>query len=98
LLRQAVDETVGGARERLTQLTTAYLEEPIEDQHVIQLVRRDVNRLSGEKRRTLIRAYQEALPNQIETIIADSIAEDQIACGDARLMARANKLSNLSSK
>jgi AcrR family transcriptional regulator len=86
LLRQAVDETVGEVRERLTQLTTAYLEQPLENQHVIQLVRRDANRFTDGTRDTLIAAYQEALPNQIEAIIADGIGEDQITDGDARLM------------
>jgi len=87
LLQQAIDETVGGARERLTQLTTAYLEQPLEDQRVIQLVRRDANRFADGTRRTLIMTYQEALPNQIEAIIVAGIADDQITNGDARLMA-----------
>jgi TetR/AcrR family acrAB operon transcriptional repressor len=87
LLQQAVDKTIGGARERLMQLTAAYLEQPLEDQHVIQLVRRDANRFTDGTRHTLIAAYQEALPNQIEAIIACGIANDQITSGDARLMA-----------
>lgn len=87
LLRRAVDETVGGARERLTQLTTAYLEQPLEDQHVIQLLRRDASRFADGTRQKLIVAYQEALPNQIEVILADGIVDGQVATGDARLMA-----------
>ena len=87
MLRQAIDETMGGARERLMQLTTAYLDQPLEDQRVIQLVRRDANRFADGTRHTLIAAYQDALPNQIEAIIVDGIADDQITYGDARLMA-----------
>jgi AcrR family transcriptional regulator len=87
LLQQAVDETIGGACERLAQLTAAFLEQPLEEQHVIQLVRRDANRFTDGTRHTLITAYQEALPNQVEAIIADGISNKQIRIGDARLMA-----------
>ncbi len=86
LLRQAVDEE-RGARERLTQLTAAYLEQSLEDQRVIQLVRRDANRFTNKTKHTLVTSYQEALPNQIEAIIIDGIADDQIMSGDAQLMA-----------
>jgi len=87
LLRQVVDETIGGASERLMRLTATYLEQPLEDQHVIQLVRRDANRFTDGTRHTLITAYQEALPNQVEAIIADGISNGQITTGDARLLA-----------
>ncbi|MDX1436237.1 MAG: TetR/AcrR family transcriptional regulator [Anaerolineales bacterium] len=87
LLGQAVDETLGGPREQLSRLTTAFLEQPLEDQRVIQLVRRDANRFTDGTRQTLIAAYQEALPNQIEAIIAEGIANGQIKGGDARLIA-----------
>lgn len=85
-LQMAVD-TGGTARERLTQLTTLYLSMPLEDQRVVQLVRRDSNRFTGETRDKLVAAYQNALPNQIESIIADGITAGDVATGDARLMA-----------
>lgn len=86
LLHAAVD-TSGTAHERLQQLTQTYLETPVQDQQVIQLVRRDGNRFAGEERATLIRAYQRALPDQIETIIYDGIQNGEVAAGDVRLLA-----------
>ena len=85
-LRQAV-ESSGPTKERLHQLTFLYLENPILFQRTIQLVRRDSNRFTGEKREALINAYQEALPNQIEAIVTDGIAAGEIKAGDARLYA-----------
>jgi len=85
LLQQAV-ETKGSSRERLAQLTILFLGQPLEAQRVIQLVRRDTNRFTTETRQKLIIAYQNALPNQIETIIADGIAAHEIVAADARLM------------
>lgn len=77
----------GTARERLEDLTTRYLQLPLQEQRLIQLVRRDNSRFTGDKRTTLVRAYQDALPNQIEHILRDGIAEGEIIAGDARLLA-----------
>lgn len=85
-LKEAVDLD-GTARERLTLLTKLYLTMPLEEQRVVQLVRRDSNRFAGETREKLVTSYQTALPNQIESIIADGMTEGEIMSGDARLMA-----------
>ncbi len=85
-LQEAVDSE-GTARERLTQLTKLYLSMPLADQQVVQLVRRDGNRFTGETRDKLVMAYQNALPEQIESIIVDGIAAGEIKKGDTRLMA-----------
>lgn len=77
---------IGTARERLTHLTTIYLELPLIEQKVIQLVRRDNSRFSGGERDELIRAYQDALPKQIEKIIQDGIDTGEIAAVDARIL------------
>lgn len=84
-LQTAVDED-GLARERLTHLTRLYLELPQVEQKVIQLVRRDNSRFSGEERAELIDAYQNALPRLIEQIIQDGIDSGEIAAGDARIL------------
>ena len=76
-LQVAVDSG-GTARERLEQLTTVYLAMPIEEQRVVQLVRRDSNRFTGETRDKLVTAYQNALPNQIESIVTDGIEAGEI--------------------
>ena len=60
---------------------------PLHEQQLIQLVRRDNNRFTGTERSTLVRAYQNALPNQIETIIGDGIASKELMAGDSRLLA-----------
>ena len=86
LLHQAV-VVEGSAQRRLTQLTRLYLEQPLEEQHVIQLVRRDANRFADEARQQLVVAYQNALPNQIEAIIGDGVAANEIVAGDIRLLA-----------
>lgn len=86
LLQQAVAST-GNSRKRLAKLTALYLGQSLEEQHVIQLVRRDANRFGEKTRQQLITAYQKALPNQVEAIIADGVAADEIVADDARLMA-----------
>jgi len=86
VLQEAVDRS-GSAYERLAYLTTLYLEQPREDQTVVQLVRRDANRFTDKTRERLITAYQNALPNQIEAIIVDGITNDEIMAGDPRLFA-----------
>lgn len=85
ILHEAV-ASEGTARERLEGLTTRYLEMPLQEQRLIQLVRRDNSRFTGDERATLVRAYQDALPNQIERILRDGIAEGEIMAGDARLL------------
>ena len=86
LLQQAV-EASGTAKERLTLLTTLYLALPLDEQQVFQLIRRDANRFAGEERNTLVAAYQDALPNQIEVIIQDGITAKSIRASNTRLLA-----------
>ena len=76
----------GGVRQRLTCLTVLYLDLPLEKQRVMQLVRRDANRFSGEQRTKLVTAYQQALPEQIEKIVADGIRQGEIRANDSRLL------------
>lgn len=85
-LLQAAVESEGSARERLTYLTHLYLEMPQEEQKVIQLVRRDNGRFSGPERDELVRAYQNALPRQIEKIIRDGVASGEITAVDPRIL------------
>ena len=85
LLQQAV-EASGSAQERLIALTNLYLEQPREQQYVIQLVRRDANRFTDKAREQLVTAYQDALPSQIEAIILDGIEAGEITPGNARLL------------
>lgn len=87
VLRPALDYP-GNTRERLNRLTFLYLSQPMIDQRVMQLVRRDAQRFHGETRTRLIRWYQAALPNQIEAIIRAGMLQGEIIDGDATLLAR----------
>lgn len=84
-LFQTAVTTPGTCRERLTRLTQVFLELPPEKRNVMKLVRRDVNIFKDPVRSQLVRAYQSALPEQIESIIKDGIRDGELA-GDARLL------------
>ncbi|MDX1520903.1 MAG: TetR/AcrR family transcriptional regulator, partial [Anaerolineae bacterium] len=89
-VRDLLQDTVtasGTARQRLQCLTTTFLNMPFQEQRMMQLVRRDTNRFQGEARQHLVRAYQEALPNQIEQIVRDGITAGEIVDHNARLLA-----------
>ncbi len=73
-------------RERLARLTRDFLELPDEDRELTRLVRRDINTFSGVERDQLVRAYQVALPEQVEAIVADGIKDGELALGDARIL------------
>ncbi len=87
--RQLFSQSVrmkGTARERLARLTGDFLALPAEERQLAGLIRRDINIFTGEEREHLVRAYQLALPEQIEAIIADGIADGELAPADARLL------------
>jgi AcrR family transcriptional regulator len=86
LFKEAVDSP-GTCRERLYRLTEAFFQLADEKRRLIQLVRRDVNIFRNPERAKLVRAYQAALPNQVEAIIRDGIRDGELADGDARLLA-----------
>jgi AcrR family transcriptional regulator len=76
----------GSCRGRLARLTRAFLELPEEEREVMRLVRRDINIFTGEERDRLVRAYQRALPEQIEAIIRDGIADGELLSRDPRIL------------
>jgi len=85
-LFQTAIETPGTCRERLRRLTQIFLELPREKQDVMKLVRRDINIFKDPVRSQLVRAYQSALPEQIEVIIRDGIRDGELGSADARLL------------
>jgi AcrR family transcriptional regulator len=85
LFEHAVAAT-GTCRDRLARLTRDFLELSDEERELVRLVRRDINTFSGEERNQLVRAYQRALPEQIEAIIVDGISHGELAAGDARVL------------
>ncbi|HLE28453.1 MAG TPA: TetR/AcrR family transcriptional regulator [Anaerolineales bacterium] len=86
LFRAAV-ESRGTCRERLRRMTQIFLELSREKRDLIKLVRRDVNVFKDPLRSQLVRAYQAALPEQIEIILRDGIRDGELAPADPRLLA-----------
>jgi len=85
LFRRAVSMT-GTCRERLARLTTDFFRLPRAERQLITLVRRDINIFSDEIRERLVRAYQAALPDQVERILLDGISDNELETADARLL------------
>jgi AcrR family transcriptional regulator len=84
---QHVTETsTGSCRERLKQSTYSFLLLPGELLGILRLVRRDINIFTDPVRTDLIRAYQMAVPQQVEAILQDGIDSGELGAIDARLM------------
>ncbi len=73
-------------RQRLQQLTQIFLSQPQCKRELMRLVRRDINILEDPQRDRLIRAYQAALPEQIEVILREGIAQGEVKAADPRLL------------
>jgi AcrR family transcriptional regulator len=85
-LFQAAIAGPGTCRDRLRRLTAIFLELPYEEREVMKLVRRDINIFKDPVRSQLVRAYQTALPEQVEIIIKDGIRDGELAPADLRLL------------
>jgi AcrR family transcriptional regulator len=86
LHRQSV-ALAGTCRERLRWLTADFLALPKRERELISLVRRDSNIFTDAARGELVRAYQRALPDQIERIIRDGVRDGERVPCDPRLLA-----------
>jgi AcrR family transcriptional regulator len=86
LMAEAV-ASQGSCCERLHRLTLNFFNLPDEKRKIMKLVRRDINIFKDPMRNSLIRAYQAALPNQVETIIRDGIETGELTEADPRLLA-----------
>jgi len=76
----------GGCRARLRRSVLAFLGLPETTRQALALVRRDVNIFSGPTRDKLVRAYQSAVPEQVEGIIRDGVRAGEVRPWDARLL------------
>jgi AcrR family transcriptional regulator len=85
-LFKAAADIQGSCRERLRRVTATFLELPRERRDVMKLVRRDNNIFGGRVREQLVRAYQAALPHNLEPIIRDGICNGELAQADPRLL------------
>lgn len=85
MLHEAV-EMEGDCQSRLRRLTEIFLELPKEKRDLMKLVRRDINIFRDPARSRLVRAYQAALPEQIESILIDGLENGDLAPADSRLL------------
>jgi TetR/AcrR family acrAB operon transcriptional repressor len=74
-------------RERLYLSLLNFLKLPNYALKVVALVRRDNNLFKDPTRADLIQAYQAAIPDPVETILADGMSNGEIITADARLLA-----------
>lgn len=82
-----VESTCGlCCRERLYLSLLNFLQLPDDTLKVVKLVRRDSNIFKDPIRTELIRAYQAAVPEPVETILADGMANGEIITADTRLL------------
>ena len=86
VLRSVVEAGEATCRQRLHHFTLTFLQLSPEKRELMRLVRRDINIFKDPQREQLIRAYQAALPQQIEKIIRDGITNGEIMAADARLL------------
>ncbi|MBI3243431.1 MAG: TetR/AcrR family transcriptional regulator [Chloroflexi bacterium] len=77
----------GSCRERLRCLTRVFLALPRMRRDLMRLVRRDINAFRGRTRESIIRAYQESLPNLVEPILREGIKRGEVKKGDPRWLA-----------
>lgn len=85
ITQHTAETSTGSCRERLRQSVYSFLEIPQELLRVLRLVRRDINIFNDPVRHDLIRAYQTAVPEQVESIIRDGIASGELPPVDARM-------------
>jgi len=83
---EAERKNTGTSRERLHRITLLFFHLPRDKPAILRLVRRDLNKFKGPTRQQLVRAYQAALPEQLEAIIRDGIRDGEITPVDPRLV------------
>ena len=88
ITQHTTETSSGSCRERLRQSVFSFLQIPEELLGILRLVRRDINIFNDPVRHDLIRAYQTAVPEQVEKIIRDGIAMGELPRVDARMFSR----------
>ncbi len=84
--QDVAESSTGPCRERLFASMFAFLQLPGNLLGILRLVRRDINIFRDPVRAELIRAYQTAVPEQVETIIRAGIEAGELRPLDARLL------------
>ena len=84
--QDAAERSTGPCRERLFASMLTFLQLPGEMLGVLRLVRRDINIFKVPIRAELIRAYQTAVPEQVEAIIRAGIEAGELRPLNSRLL------------
>ena len=86
-VRNSLEQSKGeSCRNRLYLSLVSFLNLPAETLASMRSIRRNINIFAEPARTQLVRAYQAALPEQIEALLADGIANGEIIPMDARLL------------
>lgn len=86
-VRNSLEQSKGeSCRNRLYLSLVSFLNLPPETLASMRSIRRNINIFAEPARTQLVRAYQAALPEQIEELLADGIANGEIIPMDARLL------------
>lgn len=75
-----------GCAERLRNLTEAFFRMSRKEQRLLRLIRRDAKIFRRAIRNDLIRAYQAAVPEPIEAVLRQGMADGEIGRTDPRLL------------
>lgn len=86
LLRAVLDDDAT-AKASLRRLLEAFVQLPRAKRDLMHLVRRDVNYFRNPVRNRIVRAYQSGLPDIVEQVIADGIAQGEIKPHPPRILA-----------
>ncbi|MEP7287072.1 MAG: TetR/AcrR family transcriptional regulator [Chloroflexota bacterium] len=86
VIEVVAENNTGAYRDRLYQSVLVFLKLPHELHSILSLVRRDINIFRDPMRNELIRAYQSAIPEQVEAILRDGLVSGEIQPFDARLL------------
>lgn len=86
ITQHTTETSSGTCRQRLRQSIYSFLQIPEELLAVLRLVRRDINVFKDPVRLELIRCYQAAVPEQVESIIKDGIASGELPNVDSRML------------
>jgi AcrR family transcriptional regulator len=87
VLETSIESVDGSCRDRLRQSVLTFLELPETYLGVLRLVRRDINIFENPVRTDLIHAYQETIPEQVEAILREGMANGEIQPVNTRLLA-----------
>jgi AcrR family transcriptional regulator len=86
-VRISLEQSRGeSCRNRLFLSLVSFLNLPSETLASIRSIRRNINIFAEPARTQLVRAYQAALPAQIEALLTDGMAKSEIIPMDARLL------------